>query len=754
MARTRNLVYAYCFLLLSHALYAQCPFVPSTVFYLNGILTDDKGADDDRAALDKSLRQLLVHKYGQLTDSCLQTQVAYNPTAGLIADLDESLQQVCDAGQNPTPGHSSLDWLLSLLGLGPGSNSNPCYTIKSLNKLRDKFTISGLGADTINTISLHIAQYQRHIRVLNRDVIIVSHSQGNLFANLEYTDSRLTDSDRNRLHIVAVSTPADHVAGYNSGADRYVTLAEDIVAADIFPDGHLPPNSKNPSCAVIPETLRSLRPDWCHLFESAYLDNPDSNAIILAFTATLLRQLPTVNFISPTSIPVGTFTLAIQGSNFAVGASVAFGGILLPTTFISPSRLTATGIATLSQVGSVAVTVIDPGSVSSNSLNVTVVNVSGGGAGSTAIITGVVNGQTVDKAYVPISAGRIAVINADSNTSTGALVKAINMPAGYHPNATAANPATGQVAVVSYTSPDVQIIDASQDLLAATMTAPVMRTATFSGGSCMICGVLIDVSTNSAILDTAQGYMLLDLATRQFSFLSGTVAGENFGFNPNTRIVLNPTYNQGVPAGLQAVAVGGGPVFTYMSSVGGVPDATAVDINTNIALVPDEFTGNQYLVNMAAAIFNPSGSPPQFTAPSTIFPITFTACGGELHDWSLVSVESSRHLGFIATEFADCAAVESLPTSIISGAPPIPSVFYWGHMPSPDGIAWNNGGDPHGIAVFTSVVNGNPYGFLIRNDQAWVARIDLAGLKSAPLLVGGLTNQVNLTPFVFFLKTQ
>jgi hypothetical protein len=75
-------------------------------------------------------------------------------------------------------------------------------------------------------------------------------------------------------------------------------------------------------------------------------------------------------------------------------------------------------------------------------------------------------------------------------------------------------------------------------------------------------------------------------------------------------------------------------------------------------------------------------------------------------------------------------------------------------MPSPDGIPWNNGGDPHGIAVFTSVVDGKPYGFLIRSDQAWVARIDLAGVKNAPLVLGGLPNQVDLTPFVFFLKTQ
>src|SRR3989441_3563596 len=363
-------------------------------------------------------------------------------------------------------------------------------------------------------------------------------------------------------------------------------------------------------------------------------------------------------------------------------------------------------------------------------------------SGSTGIIPGVVNGQLVDKAYVPISSlERVAVINIDS-TTPAALIKSISMPLGYHPNATAANPVTQQVVVISYTSPDVQIIDGSQDVFVATVTAPVTRFAGFSGGACMICGALIDTSTNSAILDTAQGYVLLNLATRQFSaFLSGTVAGENFAFNTNTRIVLNPTYGQGVPAGLQAINLAGGPVFTYSTSVGAFPDSSAIDINTNVAVVPDEFTSNQYLINMAEATFDSLSSPPRFSAPSTVFAFPLTSCR---NDWTMVSVESSTHLLFLASEFADCAAVESLPASIVSGAPPTPAAFRWSHMTSPDAIPWNNGGDPHGIAVFTSVVDGKPYGFLVRSDQAWVARIDLEGVKNAPLVAGGLPGQVDI----------
>jgi hypothetical protein len=377
----------------------------------------------------------------------------------------------------------------------------------------------------------------------------------------------------------------------------------------------------------------------------------------------------------------------------------------------------------------------------------------GSSAGSTAILTGSVNGQAVDKAYIPIPAdGRVAVLNADSATSTGALLTSITMPRGYRPNATAGNQGTQQVVVISYSSADVQIIDAAHDSLASTLTAPVTRVASFSGGSCMICGVLIDPPTNSAILDTAEGYVVLDLITGHFSpFIPGTVAGENFAYNARTRVVLNPTYGQSAGAGLQAITLGDRSVYTYDTRVGDVPDSAAIDVMTNIAVVPDEFTDDQYLINMAAARFDAVHVPHVFSAPSSRFRIS---TGGWCDEWTLASIESSSHLLFLGTEFSDCAAVETLPTSSITGAPPVPPPFHWGRMPAaPDGW-WFNGGDPHGIAVFTSVVDGKPYGFLVRGDQAWVARIDLAGVATATTKPDGLPGQVDLRNFVAFLSTK
>jgi uncharacterized protein (DUF1800 family) len=75
---------------------------------------------------------------------------------------------------------------------------------------------------------------------------------------------------------------------------------------------------------------------------------------------TLLNPVPVITGISPTSTPVGAFSLTVSGSNFVSGAQVMFGGTALTTTFVSATQLTATGTATTGEVGSVSVTVDNP----------------------------------------------------------------------------------------------------------------------------------------------------------------------------------------------------------------------------------------------------------------------------------------------------------------------------------------------------------------------------------------------------------
>jgi len=287
--------------------------------------------------------------------------------------------------------------------------------------------------------------------------------------------------------------------------------------------------------------------------------------------------------------------------------------------------------------------------------------------------------------------------------------------------------------------------------VASTVTAPVTGIASFSGGTCTICGALVDPNTNQFILDTAMGFLTLDPVKGTFSSIYTPVPAENFAFNPNTRIILDPNYGPGI----QIINLNDGSVENYGGTPPAFPDSGAFDPTTNIAMVTDEFVSTQTYFNMQEATIT-SGTataPGTWNAPST--PFDLSTLSSSCPEWTLASLEATTHLLFAGTEFSACIAVETLPSSSVSGAPPAPTTFHWGNMPNaPDGSFWDNGGDPHGIAVFTSVVNGHAYGFLLLYPtQAYVARVDLTGMRDAALLTG-TTNQVDLTPLVFFLSTH
>jgi hypothetical protein len=89
-------------------------------------------------------------------------------------------------------------------------------------------------------------------------------------------------------------------------------------------------------------------------------------------TLTLWNPSPVLASVSPLSFAAGAFTLTVNGSNFVNGAQVLFAGAALNTSFVSATKLTATG--TTATLGSFPVTVQNPnpGSSSSSAINVQV----------------------------------------------------------------------------------------------------------------------------------------------------------------------------------------------------------------------------------------------------------------------------------------------------------------------------------------------------------------------------------------------
>jgi hypothetical protein len=101
---------------------------------------------------------------------------------------------------------------------------------------------------------------------------------------------------------------------------------------------------------------------------------PNHKGLTASTITTLLNPVPQLSSATPPQIDSGNFTITLNGNNFVNGAVVNMGSTALSTTFVSSTKLTATGSVT-SQTPSVQFTVTnpDPGSATSGTLTAQVV---------------------------------------------------------------------------------------------------------------------------------------------------------------------------------------------------------------------------------------------------------------------------------------------------------------------------------------------------------------------------------------------
>jgi hypothetical protein len=396
------------------------------------------------------------------------------------------------------------------------------------------------------------------------------------------------------------------------------------------------------------------------------------------------------------------------------------------------------------------------------------VNTNGYASGTTAILSVPFKGTEIDAAYLPQSQGLIQgvytvqEVNLDAEQFSSmlpvpvALLASIPMPAGFVPNATAASQTSAKVAVISYSSPDVQIIDASNssgDLnnnnVIATFTAPVSKKASFGGITCIICAAAVNPSSDQLVLSTAQGYYTMDLNSGTFTALPFTPTAfpaQNFAINPVAAepYILSPTYGQDpkVSGEVQILNLSTNAVATNTNSGLPAPNSAAIDLFTNYSSVVDANANDQALVNLAD---------PQL--PIFTFVQGVSVCAGQPVRMNMaalgVSVGSgtnAAHTLFTSQTSGNCVGFQIWPNSV-SQLGPAQIVYGYGTMPaSPDGKPFVNGTDPNAIATFTSLVDKKNYGLLVDANQNWIAKINFAtvfslaniGVGSPTLPVGEL----------------
>lgn len=246
----------------------------TVVVFGNGIMNTKTDAEDSR----DRLKLLLLSTLPSEEFSKLKFKLAYNKSYGFLRDLYESAKQKLGSDSTIT---SFWRWVGNW-------DAMPDALQDSAKELALRFDFSTQVAP--EDLANHVAFYRSSILEGNK-VLVVSHSQGNFFANAAYSLLFVGEgaiSDVESFGIVSVATPASYVAGDGP----YTTLVEDAVIAavafvtplDTLPP--LPPNVTNILSGAEDSDLKG------HSFLSEYMAT-GSNTVekIMSDIVTMLDTL-------------------------------------------------------------------------------------------------------------------------------------------------------------------------------------------------------------------------------------------------------------------------------------------------------------------------------------------------------------------------------------------------------------------------------------------------------------------------------
>jgi hypothetical protein len=373
-------------------------------------------------------------------------------------------------------------------------------------------------------------------------------------------------------------------------------------------------------------------------------------------------------------------------------------------------------------------------------------NVNGFSSSTLSVLYASSHGSTIDVAYLPQShilnpqgVYTVQAVNLDADQLvqvlpiTSALLASIPMPTGYRPSATAASQVSKRVIVISYTAPDVQIIDATSNTVTATFTAPVTQNVTFGGITCKVCAVVVNPLNDQAILGTAQGYLMLDMTAGTFTALAPSFPAENFALNPlnsSAPYILSPAYAQNE---IQILNLASNTVSSNVTLSLLNPNTVALDVLTNFGVSAVPGSATQSLLNLSEL----QNTPPTWTASNTLVQIT-GGCSAPPAPLPMLAIgvpigaqKGSNPVLLSAQPSGTCVAIEDLPLSTFFGPPDITTIGY-GHgsmPPTPDGAPFTNGSDPNAIATFTSVFDNKLYGLLVDANEDWIAKVNLVATE-------------------------
>ena len=231
-----------------------CDTKETVIFFGNGIKTIEKKAYESRNIIQKHLKS----KFTPEEFKTLEFAIAYNGTHTLPLDLLESVIQILT-------GNISKFWRY-FFGLDP----IPEWFAENFILLAGMLDKSGLL--TTDSLAKHVNTYKTVIAE-GKKVILVAHSQGNLFGNQSY--NLLDSREQQSFGMVSVANVDNNVLGSNSVDSPYTTLESDkVILALIAAQLALPTSPMQPNTENFPATDNF----WGHSFIDSYMVEESNSA--------------------------------------------------------------------------------------------------------------------------------------------------------------------------------------------------------------------------------------------------------------------------------------------------------------------------------------------------------------------------------------------------------------------------------------------------------------------------------------------
>ncbi|KKO19635.1 MAG: hypothetical protein L3J18_09720 [Candidatus Brocadia sp.] len=189
------------------------------VFFGNGVWNDVEDADESRELL---VNRLNAHVSGTSLEGTITYGLAYNPSEGYLADLIETFEQALQTNYSQFWNYLA-DW-----------DTMPDFLQNRIIAIAKEVDAAVVSANP--SVQEHIALYNQHLQD-GKMVVLVAHSQGNLYGNIAYRGINQQYIDG--FGIVSVANPDSSVAA----GGPYTTIDEDLIIGSI--PSALSPNLDN-----------------------------------------------------------------------------------------------------------------------------------------------------------------------------------------------------------------------------------------------------------------------------------------------------------------------------------------------------------------------------------------------------------------------------------------------------------------------------------------------------------------------------